>query len=682
MAKQVVEELIIKIAADSKELRKEYKGVKKANMTLEDSFKGMAKIGTAAFLSIGGAATALGKKATEAFVDFEKGATNVAKTTNLMGQEFEDFKDEIIRMSEEMPVTTDRLLEIATAAGQLGIKGTPNLVKFTEVIAKLGATTNIEGEAAALGIARILNITGEAIDTVDKFGATIVDLGNNIATSESEILEMATEVAKATVQFNLSSEQILGMSAAMSALGMQAEAGSTVVGKAFQAISDAVSDQAGPAFEMLMDLTGRTGEEITDIFLEDSSRAFQEFILGLSKAAKQGEITTKQLEDFGLKGIRINKILPTLAERSDKLSDAMIRAGESSKNASALNEEFARVTETNASKLQIAQTKINNLFIKIGETITPKVVGALEEIVTTIENSGPAIEGLAKSFAWSVDVGAGFVTTLQSMARELRILASLDLDLIMLQRDSIRQEAHLMQMLRDRNMTLEEFKQKQKELAKLREEAAAKAEAEAAKEAQRERERKDGIMDRVKAFSKGTFAIEEATEKTEEKKVNTVSRAEKRKEKIRESAAKKELDQLKKAEAKRRKEEKKANDQREKELIDSREERLKIEHDEFIEIQNIEEEKRKEQEERQLELLDSEQQFTEEFKGITKEGYDSLTAEQKEFYANELMEAEKQRKSVGDVQSEAYLERRREQIAENNRTLQEEERHGPKHANL
>jgi TP901 family phage tail tape measure protein len=402
MAGAVVERLIIEIGGDAKKFKEELKSLQKANKKGEASFKQLALIGKAGFLAVAAAAAALTVASTKAFVAFEKGAINVAKTTNLAGKELEEFKKEIITLSEKIPVTTDKLLEIATAAGQLGIKGADNLLIFTETIAKLGATTDLEGEAAAIGIARILNLVGEGTETVDRFGSAIVDLGNNFETSESQILEIATEVAKATVNFKLSSPEVLGLATAMSSLGIEAEAGSTVVGKAFMKIDEVIRKQAGPQFEKLIELSGMTGEELTQTFQTDATKVFEAFVKGLGRAGDSGKSMVGELEKLGLSGIRVNKILPTLAERSDKLSEALKRSGTAAKENSALNKEAATAFESSASKLAIAQNKINNALIEMGAVIAPEVVKAIEGISDAVRENSGIINKLAAAIGFSI----------------------------------------------------------------------------------------------------------------------------------------------------------------------------------------------------------------------------------------------------------------------------------------
>lgn len=375
-----VEQLIIKIAGDSKEFTKAIGNVKKANKDAEASFKSFKKVAGVSFLAAGAAATAFAAKATQAFTDFETGLVGVKKTTNLSGKELEALKKNVIEMSQEIPVGTQKLLDIGIAAGQLGIKGVDNLTSFIKTVALLGATTDVEGGDAALAIAQIFNLTGESIKEVDKFGSSIVALGNNFETSESKILTVANEVAKATVNYRLSSTDVLGLSTAMSSLGIEAEAGSTVVGQAFMAIESAIAEQGGPAFEKLIELTGMTGDELTNTFYTDANKVFKSFIVGLGDAGSSGKVMADELETLHLSGIRVNKILPTLANRSNVVSEALDMSGKAAEENSALYDEAAQAFSTSASKIQIAQNRTNNALVETGEETAPKVAKAMDRI--------------------------------------------------------------------------------------------------------------------------------------------------------------------------------------------------------------------------------------------------------------------------------------------------------------
>src|SRR5690606_8446080 len=82
-------------------------------------------------------------------------------------------------------------------AGQLGIRAVANLTNCTRTIDQLTGATTLTGEEGAKNLARLMNIMQESMGNVDRLGAAIVDLGNNFASTETEILNMSLRIAGA-----------------------------------------------------------------------------------------------------------------------------------------------------------------------------------------------------------------------------------------------------------------------------------------------------------------------------------------------------------------------------------------------------------------------------------------------------------------------------------------------------
>ena len=327
------------------------------------------------------------------YADFETGLIGVGKTADLSGAELEALGKDIDELSKRMPVATDELLAIAQSAGQLGVKGSDNILKFTETVAKLGTATDLSGDQAAMALARILNVTGEALGTVDVLGSVIVALGNNFAATESQIAEMATEVARGAAVFGVSSAQASALAAALAAVGVKSEVAGTSIGRILRMI-DAAIRSGGEHLAILTQITGRTAEEIEELFQRDAMAAFALFIDGLKRIGDAGGSVADAMAALGLADQRLLKTIPVLANRADLLAQALEIANRETENATALNEEAARAFESLNNQTEVMWNNIKSLARAIGADLAPGVSVAVQGLSDLAGEAGDAYEKL------------------------------------------------------------------------------------------------------------------------------------------------------------------------------------------------------------------------------------------------------------------------------------------------
>ncbi len=327
------------------------------------------------------------------YADFETGLIGVGKTADLSGAELEALGKDIDELSKRMPVATDELLAIAQSAGQLGVKGSDNILKFTETVAKLGTATDLSGDQAAMALARILNVTGEALGTVDVLGSVIVALGNNFAATESQIAEMATEVARGAAVFGVSSAQASALAAALAAVGVKSEVAGTSIGRILRMI-DAAIRSGGEHLAILTQITGRTAEEIKELFQRDAMAAFALFIDGLKRIGDAGGSVADAMAALGLADQRLLKTIPVLANRADLLAQALEIANRETENATALNEEAARAFESLNNQTEVMWNNIKSLARAIGADLAPGVAVAVQGLSDLASGAGDAYEKL------------------------------------------------------------------------------------------------------------------------------------------------------------------------------------------------------------------------------------------------------------------------------------------------
>lgn len=352
----------------------------------------------------------------QASMDFESAITGVAKTTDLTDEELAAMSDSIKALSTEIPATTEEIAAVTEAAGQLGIQKDA-LLDFTEIMTMLGTATNMTADEAATSLARFANITGMATDNYGRLGSVIVDLGNNFATTESEIVAMGTRLASAGKLAGLTEPEIMALAAAMSSVGIEAEAGGTAMTQTLNAIEKAVA-KGGDDLAEFARIAGMSSEEFSSAWKNDAMSALTSFIGGLGKLDEQGESTVLVLEDLGLTGIRQSNMLKALGLAADQMTGAVNTANTAWQQNTALTNEANKRYATAQSRLTMMQNAYNNLKVAIGDAYTPalseaygvgtKVLNSVTKFVQANPGVVAAITGLATALGAAAVAAAAF----------------------------------------------------------------------------------------------------------------------------------------------------------------------------------------------------------------------------------------------------------------------------------
>ena len=385
-------------------------------------------------LAAAGMSAALGKlkdlfdECTQASMDFESAMTGVAKTTDLSDAELERMTDSIRDMSTEIPASTEEIAAVAEAAGQLGIQKDA-LLDFTETMTMLGTATNMTAEDAATALARFANITGMSADNYGRLGSVIVDLGNNFATTESEITQMGTRLASGGKLAGLTEPQIMALAAAMSSVGIEAEAGGTAMTQTLNAIEKSVAI-GGDSLTEFARISGMSAEQFTAAWNDDALSALTAFIRGLGNLDSQGESAVLVLEDLGLTGIRQSNMLKSLALAADQMDSAVQTANTAWDENIALTNEANKRYATTQSKLDMMQNAYNNLKVAVGDAFTPEL-GKLYDLendllkdITDFVKNHPALVKAIGATAGALGAVAAAMTTI---AAAKKLFTALDL---------------------------------------------------------------------------------------------------------------------------------------------------------------------------------------------------------------------------------------------------------------
>lgn len=379
----------------------------------------MSKYMTTGILAAGGAAA-------KAAIDYEQAFAGVEKTVDGTREQLDDLSDSILDMSTELPESAVSIAGVAESAGQLGI-AVDDIGEFSEVMVKLGMSTNVSAQDATDALGKLTNITKTSSDEYENMGSAIVALGNNYASTESEIIEMATRLAATGEIVGLSEQQMLGIATALSSVGIEAEAGGTAISKLLKQLDTSVQtystanatiqktgmslrelemmashDSSGfkdvaaslglttkelkqmmsnaKSLEQFSDVAGMTADEFIKAYGQDSVAALGMFIDGLNDTERTGKNAVEILQDMGITEVRLSNAVLALASSGGILTDAVNTSNSAWEENNALQKEVDKRLETTGTKMTLAKNELQKTAVIMGDNFLPTIA----EVASTV----------------------------------------------------------------------------------------------------------------------------------------------------------------------------------------------------------------------------------------------------------------------------------------------------------
>lgn len=369
----------------SRALSKMEREARRLERQQQKTHRAMEEVGRGMLLA--GAAIAAGLAlSVKAAIDWESAWAGVQKTVDGTDEQMAALEEDIRSLASVLPATHAEIAAVAEAAGQLGIQR-ENVAGFTKVMIDMGEATNLSATDAATALARMMNIMQTAPEDVSRLGATIVDLGNNAATTEAEIVEMALRIAGAGNQIGFTEADVLAFSSTLSSVGIRAEAGGTAISRVFLEIDDAVRN-GGEALDTFAETAGMSATEFQRAYQEDAAGAIATFVQGLGRVQQSGGDVNAILGDLGLDGIRVADSLRRMSGAGDLLTQSLDRSGEAWDENTALLEEAERRYGTTEAKMAIARNQLNDFAIDVGNVLVPAVAGFADGVGSLAELLG------------------------------------------------------------------------------------------------------------------------------------------------------------------------------------------------------------------------------------------------------------------------------------------------------
>lgn len=357
--------------------------------TLGDSITNVGKKLTIVSAAASAALVGVAKSA----IDFETAFTGVTKTVDGTDEELENIKEGLFDLSEATASSATDIASVAEAAGQLGVK-TENVLDFTETMVRLGDSTNLSADEAATAIAQLYNVMGSDINTVDQFGAALVALGNNAATTEADILNMATRIGSSGKQVGLTEQQVLALATSLSSVGLEAEGGGSAISAVITKIDKDVALNSD-TLKTWANVAGLSVKDFKNLWQNDAMSAIQAVVKGMGDASAGGENLNVILDDLGVTSLRQTDTMKRLSSASELMADMVNISNDAWTENSALTTESSKRYETTAAKIQQVKNTVTELCSKLGEILLPiiqKICDGLSSFVSWLTSLSPAAQ--------------------------------------------------------------------------------------------------------------------------------------------------------------------------------------------------------------------------------------------------------------------------------------------------
>ena len=389
--------------------------------------------------------TALGYKMADASAAVDSAYRDMRKTVEGTEEQFEHLKKAAIDFSRTHVTSADQILQIEAIGGELGI-ATEDLETFAEVISNIDVATNLDTESAAEALGHLSNILHLTKEDYVGFSDALVRLGNNGASTETEIVNIAERIGSMGAIVGMSASDVLAWASTIASTGQNAEAAGTAISRtmsfmetavaaaggsldtSFESINAAVEeggdkltvfaslagmtadefaesweigaeemaeqlnaelDGAKDGLQMIADVAHMTADDFIKAWESDPTSALEAFIRGLNDLEEAGGSADKVLQDLGIKAVRQKQAIEGLMQTIGGLDNNLKMSEDAWKGTGDAANEAAKKAEGFSGQLQILKNMGQNFLAELGEGAVPWIKmfsGYLGELSTTFSS--------------------------------------------------------------------------------------------------------------------------------------------------------------------------------------------------------------------------------------------------------------------------------------------------------
>lgn len=348
--------------------------------------------------------------------DIDAAYRDMRKTVNGTEEDFEALRQAAIDFSTTNVTSADQMLSIQAIGGELGV-ATEDLKEFAETVSNMDVATDLNAEDAATALGQLGNIMHMTGEDFGPFSDALVRLGNNGASTESQIIDIAKRIGSMASIVDMSTPDVLAWASSIASTGQNAEAAGTAISNTMSAIETAVAG-GGDKLEAFADVARMSAEDFANAWNENPTVALKSFIEGLVAIEEAGGSADATLVDLKITAVRQKQAIMGLMQTIGGLGENL----EMSRNAWAgVSDEWgeagdaAREAERKAEGFSGAVSRLQNIAqatgAELGESLVPIIDGVADVLGELYDQFSKMDDGTKQAI---VGIGA-FVAALGPM---------------------------------------------------------------------------------------------------------------------------------------------------------------------------------------------------------------------------------------------------------------------------
>lgn len=344
----------------------------------------LVSLGMSLSTTVTPAMVAMGHGMVQSADDIDSAYRDMRKTVEGTERDFEDLRQAAIDFSSTHVTSADQILSIQAIGGELGV-ATDDLKTFAEVVSNLDVATNLNAEEAATALGQLDNILSDLDgSTMPNFADALVRLGNNGASTEDQIANIASRIGSMGSIIGMSTPEILAWASTIASTGQGAEAAGTAISRTMSDIETAVAN-GGDALDAFAEIAGMSADEFATAWEETPSDAMKAFIDGLVSLEEDGGSAITTLDELGITAVRQVQSIQGLMQMIDGLDDNL----EMSRDAwNGVSDEWGeagdaareadRKAEGFSGSLSRLQNMAQNVGAELGDSLVPVIDGVTD----------------------------------------------------------------------------------------------------------------------------------------------------------------------------------------------------------------------------------------------------------------------------------------------------------------